>query len=217
MLVAAQNVLLSFLSSSCSSSSSCARSSGSSSHSGASLHRANLALIACEDFVRHWARDVDTDTDTDTDTDVDTVTDTDTDTGREKASCNGNLENDTDAARGHSVSGGESIHALGGGEVLEGEGVVTGGSGGGGVSKSPSRLSAEEWSVVLGEDCPIAAVRFVVGGPVAESCSQAVTNKVRRARYAPHSTNTRYAPHSTTVRRARRRHELGIKSLRIPP
>ena len=135
MLVAAQNVLLSFLSSSSSSSSSCARSSGSSSHSGTSLHRANLALIACEDFVRHWARDVDTDpdTDTDTDTDPDTVTDTDTDTGREKASCHGNLENDTDAGRGHSVSGGGQIHALGGG-VLEGEGVVTGGSGGGGLA-----------------------------------------------------------------------------------
>jgi hypothetical protein len=115
------------------------------------------------------------------------------------------------------VSVGGGGYALGGGEVLEGEGVGTGRSGVGGVSKSASRLSAEEWSVVLGEECPIAAVRFVVGGPVAESCSQAVTNKVRRARYAPHSTNTRYAPHSTEVRRARRRHELGIKSLRNPP
>jgi len=42
---------------------------------------------------------------------------------------------------------------------------------------APSRLSAEDWSVVLGEECPIAAVRFVVGGEVAETCSQAVTNK----------------------------------------
>ena len=42
---------------------------------------------------------------------------------------------------------------------------------------APSRLSASEWSLVLGEECPIAAVRFVVGGPVAETCVQAVTNK----------------------------------------
>lgn len=42
---------------------------------------------------------------------------------------------------------------------------------------APSRLSASEWSLVLGEECPIAAVRFVVGGEVAETCMQAVANK----------------------------------------
>uniref|UniRef100_A0A7S0EH49 Tubulin--tyrosine ligase-like protein 9 n=1 Tax=Hanusia phi TaxID=3032 RepID=A0A7S0EH49_9CRYP len=40
-----------------------------------------------------------------------------------------------------------------------------------------SRLSAEEWSEILGEPCPVAAVHFVVGGDIAETCENAVTTK----------------------------------------
>mmetsp|Transcript_47352 Transcript_47352/g.148079 ORF Transcript_47352/g.148079 Transcript_47352/m.148079 type:complete len:749 (+) Transcript_47352:297-2543(+) len=40
-----------------------------------------------------------------------------------------------------------------------------------------SRLSAQEWSEVLGEPCPVETVHFVVGGEIAETCESAVTTK----------------------------------------
>jgi len=113
MLVTAQNAVVSFLSSS----------SSSSTPASPCIHRANLGLLACEDFVRHWEADVDLD-------EADDKTD---------ARCEQHAET-----------------------TLRG---------------APSRLCAEEWSTVLGEVCPIAAVRFVVGGDIAETCCQAVTNK----------------------------------------
>ena len=115
MLVAAQNELRAFL-------------EADAQDAKHRLQTAQLALIACEDFVRHWQADY-----------------------------NESDEDDPGKSDEDSETAGEVHNEKTGRET--------------------SRLSAEEWSLLLGEDCPIAAIRFVVGGDTAETCRQAVTSQ----------------------------------------